>query len=193
MTPEENIPSEKAPNEKTAPKTEPQSQPLKSSAVQPKKKPSGFQLVLRQIGLALLFLLIGMLGILLALYLPANRQLKNAQAELDRLKPIETQYTDLQQSYTRMEAQTLVYKLMSDTSQLKEALNENDSFKATQQLTYIEQDLGKLELSSYPDLPASLNGQFTKIKTSVSGNSTSAGSDVDKFYNALLNLLDNLQ
>ncbi len=192
MTPEESIPSDKNVNEKAAPKAETPGQPPKSTA-QPKKKISGFQRVLRQIGLALLFLVIGMLGILLALYLPANRQLNNARTELERLRPIETQYTELQQSYSRMEAQTLVYKLLSDTSQLKEALNVNDSYKASQQLIYIEQDLGKLQLSNYPDLPASLNGQLDKIKSAVGSNATSAIGEVDKFYNSLLNLLDNLQ
>ncbi len=150
-------------------------------------------MVLQQAGLALLFLVIGMLAILLAFYLPAANQLKQAQTELDRLVPMETQYIELQGVYAEIQAQTLVYKMMSNTSQLKEALTDKDTNKVTQQLTYIEEDLSQLELSNFPDLPASLITQFEKVKTSISSSSTTAGSEVEKFYNALLNLSDNLQ
>jgi len=170
-----------------APKAE-----TKNTTPKPKKS-SGFQVVLRQAGLALLFLVIGMLGVLLALYLPASRELKDAQTELARLVPIETQYVELQQSSARMEQQALVYKLMSEATQLRSALDENDSNKATQYLTYMEEDLNQLDLSDFPDLPTSLVDQFTKIKTNVDNNAVSAGSEVDKFYNALLALSDNLQ
>ena len=110
----------------TSPKTESANQTAKQPAAQAKKT-SGFQLILRQIGLALLFLVIGMLAILLALYLPASGQLKKAQTELERLVPIETQYLELQASYSNQQAQSLVYKIMSNTSQLKEALAEADA------------------------------------------------------------------
>lgn len=174
--PKTEIPKTEAP--KAAPKT---------------KKPSGFQVVLKQVGLALLFLVIGMLGILLALYLPASRDLKNAQTELERLVPIETQYVELQQSSAKTEQQGLVYKLMSETTQLRSALDESDNNKVTQYLTYMEEDLSQLDLSQFPDLPTSLSSQFEKIKTSISSTPTSAVSEVDKFYNSLLTLSDNLQ
>jgi type II secretory pathway pseudopilin PulG len=176
----------------TPPKTEVPKAEAPKAAPKPKNK-SGFQVVLRQIGLALLFLVIGMLGILLALYLPASRDLKNAQTELERLAPIETQYLELQQSSAKIEQQGLVYKLMSETTQLRSALDENDNNKATQYLTYMEEDLSQLDLSEFPDLPTSLTDQFNKIKTSISSAPTSAGSEVDKFYNSLLTLSDNLQ
>jgi hypothetical protein len=82
---------------------------------------------------------------------------------------------------------------MSNTSQLKEALAEADDHKAAQQLTYIQEDLSRLELSEFPDLPASLTAQFEKVKTAVNGQSTSAITETEKFYNALLNLSDNLK
>jgi cell division septal protein FtsQ len=157
------------------------------------KKASGFQVVLKQVGLALLFLVIGMLGVLLALYLPASRDLKNAQTELERLVPIEAQYAELQQSSAKTEQQGLVYKLMSETTQLRSALDESDNNKVTQYLTYMEEDLSQLDLSQFPDLPTSLSSQFEKIKTSISSTPTSAVSEVDKFYNSLLTLSDNLQ
>jgi len=191
MRPEENTPSANPAEPKVPPKTEPTPQAAKPAAAQP-KKPSGFQSALRQIGLALLFLVIGMLAILLALYLPVAGQLKKAESELERLTPIETQYLQLQDVYTDMEAQTLVYKMMSHTSQLKAALAENDVNKISQQLTYIENDLNQLVLSDFPDLPASLTAQFEKAKTAAASPS-SAVDEVDKFYEALLNLSDNLQ
>ena len=166
--------------------------PKAQAAPKPKNK-SGFQGMLKQIGLALLFLVIGMLGILLALYLPASRDLKNAQSELDRLVPMETQYVELQQSNANTVQQALVYKLMSETIQLKNSLNESDSNKTSQYLTYIEEDLSQLDLSVFPDLPTSLTSQFVKIKTSINSTPTSAVSEVDKFYNSLLTLSDNLQ
>jgi hypothetical protein len=140
-----------------------------------------------------LFLVIGMLAILLALYLPASSQLKKAQTELERLAPIETQYLELQTSFSNQQAQSLVYKIMSNTSQLKEALAEADANKAAQQLTYIQEDLGRLELNEFPDLPTSLTAQFEKVKTAVNGQSTSAITETEKFYNSLLNLSDNLK
>jgi hypothetical protein len=176
----------------TSPKSESANQTVRQPAAQA-KKPSGFQLVLRQIGLALLFLVIGMLAILLALYLPASSQLKKAQTELERLAPIETQYLELQTSFSNQQAQSLVYKIMSNTSQLKEALAETDANKAAQQLTYIQEDLGRLELNEFPDLPTSLTAQFEKVKTAVNGQSTSAITETEKFYNSLLNLSDNLK
>ncbi|MDK2981899.1 MAG: hypothetical protein PWQ55_2246 [Chloroflexota bacterium] len=176
----------------TAPKAEAAKSEAPKAAPKPKKQ-SGLQVVLKQIGLALLFLAIGALGVLLALYLPASRQLKDAQSEVARLVPIETQYAALQQSSAQMEQQALVYKLMSETTQLRSALDENDSNKTTQYLTYMEEDLNQLDLSEFPDLPTSLTDQFNKIKTGISSNSAGAGNEVDKFYNALLALSDNLQ
>ena len=100
---------------------------------------------------------------------------------------------ELQQSSAKVEQQGLVYKLMSETTQLRSALDEGDSNKTTQYLTYIEEDLSQMDLSQFPDLPTSLSDQFNKIKTSISSAPTSAVSEVDKFYNSLLTLSDNLQ
>jgi hypothetical protein len=180
------------PNIKPAQKAEPSGQTAKPAAA-PAKKKSGFQVVLRQIGLALLFLVIGMLAVLLALYLPLKNQLNNTQAEIDKLAPAATQYIELQASSAKNEARTLVYKMMSNTSQLKEAVTANDSYQASQQLTYIEQDLSKLELSDFPNLPANLTSQLEAMKSSISSNASTASSQVDRFYNSLLNLSSNLQ
>jgi hypothetical protein len=188
-TPQANTPNG---SETQIPKTEAPKAQAPQAAPKPKKK-SGFQAMLKQIGLALLFLVIGMLVILLTLYLPASRELKSAQTELDRLVPIETQYVELQQSNANTVQQALVYKLMSEAVQLKSALDEGESNKTSQYLTYIEEDLSQLDLSVFPDLPTSLTAQFDKIKTSISTSPTSAGSEVDKFYNSLLTLSDNLQ
>jgi hypothetical protein len=192
MKPEENSSTNQNSNTKSEPEIKPKGQADKQETTKSKKK-SGFQSTLKQIGLALLFLAIGMLAILLALYLPTSNKLKTAQSELDRLIPIETQYVDLQQSYSKAEQQMLVYKLMANTSQLKDALSVKDSNRSTQYLTYIEEDLSKLDISQFPNLPISLTAQFEKAKSSVNSNSTTASDETEKFYNALLTLSDNLQ
>jgi hypothetical protein len=156
------------------------------------KKTSAINVVLKQIGLALLFLVIGILAVLLALYLPVRKDLQNAQSELDRLVPIETEYLALQQSSEKTQAQALVYKMMSNTSRLQEALAGNDSERVSQYLIYIEEDLGKLVLSNLPELPTSLTAEFTKVKTAITSKAASAANDLEDFYNDLLVLSDNL-
>jgi len=170
------------------------SQNQKFKVSQPEKnKPSGFQNTLRQVGLSALFLVIGMLVILLALYLPNASKLKEAQSELERLVPIETQYLDLQGSYNQVQAQVVVYKLMSNASLLKVALVDNDSTRISQYLTYIEEDLKQMQINAFPELPASLLTQFEKVKTSVSSDRLTAIDELQKFYNDLLLLSDNLK
>ncbi len=156
------------------------------------KKTSALQGMVRQIALALLFVVIGMLVILLALYLPNAAQLRDAQKELDRLVPIETQYIELEQTHERALAQALVYKLMSNSSLLEEALQQNAKERVAQQVAYIEEDLGKLEITKFPELPASLISKFAKVKASLPGNSSGAIKDLQEFYKDLLQLSDNL-
>lgn len=171
--------------------SEQKKQPQKPNPSKTRKK-NAFQSVLKQVGLGLLFLVIGMLAILLALYLPNANQLKTAQAELDRLAPFETQYLDLQQSYSKTQAQALVYKVMSNASQLKVALIDNDSDRTSQYLGYIEEDLSQLEVSNFPDLPSSLLTQFEKVKSTISSDKLTAIDELQEFYNDLLLLADNL-
>ena len=167
-------------------------QPAQNKTQKPQKKVSGFQSILRQIGLGLLFLAIGALAVVLAAYLPAARKLQTAQDELDRLIPIETQYLELQQSYNQAQAQAMVYELMSDTSRLQEAIADNNSARINQYLIYLEDDLQELEIRELPDLPSNLSAQFEKIKTKISSSPASASSDLQDFYNDLLLLADNL-
>ena len=156
------------------------------------KKQSGFKSVLQQIGLALLFLVIGALAIVLSVYLPAAKKLQTAQGELDRLIPVETQYLELQQSYGKAQAQAMVYKLMSDTNRLQEALTDNNTERVNQYLIYLEEDLEELEISELPELPSNLSAQFEKIKSKINSSPTTAADDLQDFYNDLLLLADNL-
>lgn len=170
----------------------PKTQPKKAEPQKTKKKPSGFQSMLKQIGLALLFLAIGALAIVLSVYLPTTRKLQTAQSELERLIPIETQYIELQSSYDKAQAQAMVYKLMSDTNRLQEALAEDNSERINQYLIYLEEDLGELVISDLPDVPTNLNAQFEKIKSKISSSPTTAADELQDFYNDLLLLADNL-
>jgi hypothetical protein len=183
-----------SPNEKdaeTKSSSEVKDQTVNNKATKPKKK-SAIQSVLMQVGWSLLFLVIGMLVILIALYFPTSSKLKSAQTELDRLVPMETEYLDLQKTYANAEAQVLVYKLMSNTSKLQEVLLKNDLNRTKQYLDYIEEDLNQLKLSEFPELPASFIAQFEKVKTSINSNSITAADDLEEFYNDMLRLADNL-
>ena len=180
-------------NAKPEDKTGVKEQPVKQEKPKEKKKKTAFQAVLKQSGLALLFLMIGMLAILLALYLPTFRKLQTAQSELDRLVPIETQYLALQQSSEVNEAKSLVYKLMSNTSRLIEAVNDNNSARISQYVIYIEEDLSQLEISDLPELTSNLSTQFSKISASITSSPTTTADDLEDFYNDLLLLADNLE
>jgi hypothetical protein len=157
-----------------------------------KKNKSAVQSVLKQIGLGLLFLVIGGIAVLLALYLPASKALKDAQVEVERLTPIESQYLDLQESHAKVQAQVLVYKIMSNASQLQVALIDNDSDRTSQYLGYIEEDLSQLEISDFPDLPTSLLTQFEKVKSNIGSDRLTAIDELQDFYQDLLLLTDNL-
>lgn len=163
----------------------------KAEASKPKKK-SAFQAVLKQTGLGLLFLVIGMLAILLVLYLPIANQLKEAKTELDRLIPLETQYLDLQASYSEIQTQSLLYKVMSNASLLKVALVDNDSTRANQYVSYIEEDLNQMVLNEFPEMPDNLLAQFNKVKANLTSDRPTAIEELQKFYNDLLLLADNL-
>jgi hypothetical protein len=172
--------------------TEKQAAPKAAEPKKAGKKPSGIQSLLRQIGMALLFLAIGALAVVLSVYLPATRKLQTAQSELERLIPIETQYLELQSSYDKAQVQTMVYKLMSDTNRLQEALAENNSERINQYLVYLEEDLDELVISELPEVPTNLSAQFEKIKSRISSSPSGAANDLQDFYNDLLILADNL-
>lgn len=185
MKPEEN---QKTTKDKTG---EPVQPSQKAEMPKPKKK-SAFQSMLKQIGLGLLFLIIGMLAILLALYLPITNKLKEAQVELNRLIPLETQYLDLQESYSKIQAQSLLYKVMSNTSLLRVALEDNDSSRANQYISYIEEDLNQMEINEFPEMPDNLLTQFNKVKSNITSDRLTAIEELQEFYNDLLLLSDNL-
>ncbi len=189
MKPEEKSPIEKETKNIASKDVSTEIKPKQSAE---SKNKTGFQSALKQIGLALLFTVIGMLVILLVLYLPQSRQLKSAQTELERLTPIENQFTDLQESHEKAQAQVLVYKLMSHTSLLRIALIDNNQDAITQYLGYIEEDLGKLEIGKFPELPASLTGQFEEAQENIEKNRLDAIQDLQEFYSSLLLLADNL-
>ncbi|HUV15380.1 MAG TPA: hypothetical protein VMW28_02310 [Pelolinea sp.] len=166
----------------------------KGTSARPEKvKTSGFQAVMRNIGLGLLFLLIGALVVTLALYLPAQSKLTKAQVEVERLAEIETQYNDLQAKFNLVKEQSGVYKTISDASLLQVALTEKDTTKVNQQLRYVEEDLNALGIMDFPEILQRLQSQFSKIKTSAQADSAGALSELDEFYKDLLLLADNLE
>ena len=157
------------------------------------KSPSKFSLLARKVGLWLLFLAIGALAVTLAVYLPTQTKLNQAQSEVDRLQTIEQEYNDLLPKYNLAESQVLVYKTISDTILLREALTASDTTRVNQQLRYIEDDLSKLTLDQYPEILQRLQSQFSKISSTASGNASEALAQLEIFYKDLLLLADNLQ
>jgi len=156
-----------------------------------KTSPSKFESLITKIGVWLLFLLIGALAVTLALYLPTLTRLNRAQAEVERLTEIETQYNQLLPKYELAKAQSAVYKTISDASLLRTALLENDTTKTDQQMRYVEDDLAALNIPDYPEILQRLQSQFGKVKSATT-NAASL-SELDEFYKDLLLLADNLR
>lgn len=147
----------------------------------------------KKIGYALLFLLIGALIVGLAFYLPTQTDLKTARAEVDRLQSIETEHIALVQEHETISARSGVYKTLSDTSMLHVALVNNDSDRIDQYIRYVEEDLKKLSVPNFPDLPSSLSNQFAKVITSTVSNRQKAINELQDFQNDLLLVVDNLE
>ena len=152
-----------------------------------------FLTTIKKIGFALLFLLIGALVVVLSLYLPSASALKKAQSELDRLMPIEAEYTSLQEDYQTASTQTDVYKILSNTSLLHMALVDNKTSRVNQYIRYVEEDLNKLIVPKFPDLPTDLSAQFSKVKSHAADDQLKAVDELQDFYNDLLLLIDNLE
>lgn len=165
----------------------------KPAPKQENKSPSKIETLAKKIGTWLLFLLIGALVVTLALYLPAQSKLTKAQAEVDRLAEIETEYNELLPRYELAQAQTLVYKTISDASLLREALVAGDTTRVNQQIRYVEDDLNELTIEEYPEILQRLQSQFSAIRNAAPGNPEQALEELDIFYNDLLLLADNLE
>ena len=158
-----------------------------------KGNPSKIAQLAKKVGLWLLFLIIGALAVTLALYLPTRSQLNQAQEEIERLEEIEQQYNELLPRFELAQAQTLVYKTISDTILLREALEDDDTTRASQQVRYLEDDLNELTIDEYPEILQRLQGQFSAIRSAAPGNADQALVELEVFYNDLLLLADNLE
>ena len=72
------------------------------------------------------------------------------------------------------------------------ALNENNTNRASQYASYIEDDLALLVIDSLPDVPTTFISQFSEIMGKVKSNPEDAQSKLQSFHNDLLLLIDNL-
>jgi len=151
-----------------------------------------FLTTIKKIGFAFLLLLIGALIVVLSLYLPSASALKKAQSELDRLMPIEAEYTSLQEDYQSASTQAGVYKILSNTSLLHIALVDNNTSRINQYIRYVEEDLNRLSVPKFPDLPTDLSTQFSKVKSHAADDRLKAIDELQDFYNDLLLLINNL-
>ena len=158
-----------------------------------KKKTSGLNTVVRQVGFAFLFFLLGALIVGLVLYLPTNSDLKAAEAELDRLYPIESDYADLVVEHERIGEQRIVYKILANASQMHVALVKEDKNRITQYLGYIEDDLENLSIADFPEITGSLQEQLDKVADKRLSDDEGAIEALQLFQNDLLLLIDNLE
>jgi len=167
--------------------------PLKTPDKNSTKKQSGVKKIFRQIGFGFLFFLLGALVVGLALYLPANSKLRNAEVELERLYQIESTYEDLVVDHERVSIQRSVYKILANASQMHVAIVNNDTDRISQYLQYIEDDLASLSIPDFPDLPTSLQDQLSKVAEKRTNDKTGALEALRVFENDLLLLIDNLE
>jgi len=146
----------------------------------------------KKVGYSLLFLIVGMLIVALALYLPTRSDLTKAQNELVRLSEIESQYNELQKDYANLEKRTQVYKLISDSALLEPALLQQENTRVSQQLRYMERDLSQLEIPNFAEVKERLESTFSKIQQASTSDLKSARETLQIFISDLLLLVDNL-
>lgn len=157
------------------------------------KKDKGGSVLLQKIGLSLLFLLIGALGVTLALYLPTASRLREAQAEAERLAAIEEEYTTLQTEFSLASRQSAIYKTISSMGLLESALLSEDSTRINQQLRYVQDDLNRLEADDFAEVQQRLMTQFSKVRSSASSDPAAAINELRALLNDLLLFADTLE
>lgn len=157
------------------------------------KKESRLNSIARKAGYALLFLIVGMLIITLALYLPARNDLTDAQNELERLSNIESQYNELQNDYSSLLKREQVYKLISDSALLESALLQEDRTRISQQIRYMEEDLSQLEIPDFPEVKERLESTFLEIQQASTSDMETTQEELQVLISDLLLLVDNLE
>ena len=137
--------------------------------------------------------LLGALLIFVAFYVPENTRFNWATSEVERLKGVESQYAALQTQHAKLQDQTLVYKLLTNTSVARIAVLDNDSKRIDQVFAFIESGLNSLVLPSLPNAPANLQAQFAKVKGALASNRLTAIDELQTLFNDLLLLANNLE
>lgn len=157
------------------------------------KKESQLSSIARKVGYALLFLIVGMLIVTLALYLPARSDLTDSQNELERLSNIESQYNELQNDYSSLLIREQVYKLIGDSALLESALLQEDRTRISQQVRYMEEDLSQLEIPDFPEVKERLESTFSEIQQASTSDMETTQEELQVLISDLLLLVDNLE
>lgn len=170
----------------------PEKEPIIDKKVTPEKEPkpaakkkSTFNRVLQKVGYALLFFFLGALLVGVVLYLPARSSLNTAQAELDRLLPMEAEFVE-----TSVKAD--IYQILSNVSNMQIALIKEDGNRASQYVSYIADDLAALTVIEKSDVIQSLSSQFEGISAEVKTDPAAALDSLQDLQNDLLLLIDSL-
>jgi len=158
-----------------------------------------WQRALRQIELAILFLIIGAALVFFLVYQPATKQYTRQNEETTRLQDIETKYNTLLDDYNTLNthhqiAVTLVniYKIQNNVNIARIALMNDDETRLSIALGYVEKYIGTLDISHFPE-KVDLSARVTAIKDYLPNNKEKALAELDALFADLLLLSNNME
>lgn len=163
------------------------------------KENTFLQKALRQVLLAVLFLVIGAGLVFFLVYRPAAKELSLLQDEVDRLQSIEAQYSELLQDYNNLTvrhevAVTLVnvYQIQNNVNIARIALLDGNETRLSIALGYVEADIKTLDIGDFPE-KIDLSTRVDTIKEALPDDTQKALAELSALFDDLLLLANNLE
>jgi hypothetical protein len=157
------------------------------------------QKALRQILLAVLFLIIGAGLVFFLVYQPAAKEYAAQKEEAARLQNIETQYNQLLSDYESLNtrhavAVTLVdiYQIQNNVNIARIALMDGNETRLSIALGYVEKDIETLDIGEFPE-KIDLSARVTAIKGYLPNNTQKALNELSALFDDLLLLANNME
>jgi hypothetical protein len=157
------------------------------------------QKALRQILLAVLFLIIGAGLVFFLVYQPAAKEYAAQKEEDARLQNIETQYNQLLSDYESLNtrhavAVTLVdiYQIQNNVNIARIALMDGNETRLSIALGYVEKDIETLDIGEFPE-KIDLSARVTAIKGYLPNNTQKALNELSALFDDLLLLANNME
>lgn len=189
------------------------------SDIKPAKKGPGFFVrLLRAIGIGVLLLALGAAALFFTVSQPRtnelNEQIKTLQgnvsaaeakvteanAEVERLKVVESELTkaksdiaDLQSQLDKTSAKRSVYEIQSNVNTARIALLNDDTARAEQTVQYLNQNMSTLEVPAFPDIRKSLETRLPVIQSAIATDKNKALTELEALFNDMLLLADNIK